>query len=594
MNKHVKNTVPADVAAQIAAAESQCVNVSGDAPAFAPPSGDKPAFDLEVVEYCAGLDRSDTDNAVRLKLHFGQDLIVMAQEGAEKPPYAVWAGTHWDFGNGPQLALKTAQKLGAAIALEVNYLGMSKSQLADVAAAEEIEQQEANGEAVNPSDKSKIIQRAEKAKEAFNKIKLRKLAFAEVSKNSGRMKSALECLVPHVLADADTFNADPHRFACLSHTICFETSKMMVDNPAHAKDDMAPIKIEKIVAKVVAHKGHYRQDRITTVVPVAYDPAAPYPKWQAWLEEFSPNPSVRRMLQVATGLGLLGVTVQRLFFHYGKGSNGKSVFMETVGRVLGDMCVSLPAESITGKQNGSGGPSPDLARLYGKRFLRVAELPQNEELRIELVKKLTGGEKFPVRDLFKGYFDFTPIFVAHMSGNGYPKTQETDNGTWRRLVVVKWPKTIPTDQQRDFEDVLADFKPEYSGILNWMIEGARIFLEEGLDIAQESIEETQKYRVDMDPLAGFVGQCLEPCDKSTEGIQASQMYGMYTLWCSENGAAPISMTGFGKKLNGYSLPGGGSITRDDQRIRHYHGVKIKYQPNGAPNASEKYPDGYGG
>ena len=240
----------------------------------------------------------------------------------------------------------------------------------------------------------------------------------------------------------------------------------------------------------------------------ARDARATCPKFLAWLDEFQPVAPVRRMVQVASGLGLLGLTVQRLFFHYGKGANGKSVFMETLVRLFGDVAVTLPSETFAGEGGGKPGAQPDLVRLYGRRFLRVQELPQGEPLREELVKKLTGGEDIPVRDLFQGYFDFRPIFIGHMSGNGYPDIKGSDNGIWRRMVVVEWPKTIPTDQQREFEEVLAGFEPEYPGILNWLIEGALIFLREGLVVPQEAQAATSAYRDEMDRTSAFCRDCI--------------------------------------------------------------------------------------
>ncbi|MEJ1936946.1 hypothetical protein WDZ92_42685, partial [Nostoc sp. NIES-2111] len=92
------------------------------------------------------------------------------------------------------------------------------------------------------------------------------------------------------------------------------------------------------------------------------------------------------------GLGLTGIPVQLLFFHYGLGANGKSVFLEVLARVFGALGEGLPAESITGQAQGAaGGASPDLARLPGVRFLRITELPQGRMWRVRL-----DGEPTPV------------------------------------------------------------------------------------------------------------------------------------------------------------------------------------------------------
>ena len=78
--------------------------------------------DPAVIEYCAALDHSDTDNGIRMKLHFGDDLVVIAQEKAKQPLFAVWTGTHWDVANGGPKSLAIAQRLGGRIAQEIEHI----------------------------------------------------------------------------------------------------------------------------------------------------------------------------------------------------------------------------------------------------------------------------------------------------------------------------------------------------------------------------------------------------------------------------------------------------------------------------------------
>lgn len=588
--------IPDAVGAMIAQAEAAAAGEAPPPPRRARSAGSDETgepfagFDGEVdpdaVEECAGLDHSDTDNARRLVRHFGDDLVVMQQEGSEKPPYGAWAGTHWDFGTGPARAMRIAQRLGGAIALETAFLTYTDREQAAIEAAND-----AGIEAdVDPEDlprgMKELAKARDKAREALRKRKERRHAHAVQSKNVARIRAMLDCAAPHMLRPADDFNPDPLSFSTPNATVHFVRTVRRVKNPAWADPDVSaedvPEYIDAVAVRVDARPGHERSDLITSVVPVRHDARAKCPKWEAFLADFLPDAGVRRMVQTASGQGLLGLGVQLMFFHYGKGANGKSVFMETLARVLGDLSVTLPAESITGKATGSSGPSPDLARLYGRRLLRVAELPKGEPLKVELIKKLTGGERFPVRDLFKGYFDFRPLFVAHMSGNDYPKTDGTDYGTWRRLVVVKWPKTILVENQRDFEEVLAEFAPEYPGILNWLIEGAKRFIADGrIELAAESVKETKKYRDEMDPLAGFVSGCVQPTPGAS--VTAADMYGAYAHWASANGLTPISNTGFGKLMKSY-------FDRDDGRIRRYLDCALHDVPPPASGGAGDFSD----
>jgi putative DNA primase/helicase len=94
-------------------------------------------------------------------------------------------------------------------------------------------------------------------------------------------------------------------------------------------------------------------------------------------------------------------------------------------------------KAVSGQvQNNPSAPTPDIARCYAKRYLRIAELPKDAPLKAETIKKLTGGERWPVRTMYKGYFEFKPTAKPHMSGNGEPKFDGADGGMRRRLIIV--------------------------------------------------------------------------------------------------------------------------------------------------------------
>ncbi|BDA84984.1 hypothetical protein Sa4125_25260 [Aureimonas sp. SA4125] len=560
------------------------IEAASDSGAKPPRASDPETVDPDVLAWCANLDQSDTDNAHRLIAHFGADILVLAQEKARGNLFVVWAGTHWDTATGNPRALATAQRLGDRIIDEIPVLALKDWEKAAVDKAKNVAKKPENER--TEADVASLAA-AEAVKGALSKRKKARRDFAITSKNRARLSAMLDCVAPHIMRDPDDFNADPLRVAVRGHTLTFrrdirKTRNPAFDDPDDSREDI-PEFIDVAEPRVTARKGHRRSDLITEIIPVDYDPAAACPRFVQFMDRFQPKPEVRRLVQVAAGLGLLGITVQRLFFHYGSGANGKSVFMEVLCRIFGDIAVTLPAESFTGGSGQSGGATPDVARLYGRRFLRVQELPEGEDLREDLVKRLTGGEAIPVRDLFQGYFDFRPIFTGHMSGNGYPRITGTDEGIWRRMAVVKWPVSIPLHERREFEEVVSELYAERTGILNWLIEGALIFLREGLVIPEDVEVETQKYRDEMDPTAGFVARCIV-----VEGgfdVNARDLYKAYLDWCLESAAKAISETRFGKIM-------AKKFHREDGRVRRYLDIRLVDLPSSS--TSRDYPEGYGG
>lgn len=582
-----KNNMPAEVAAVLAEAEAQQAHygdpvppsgsdgsVASDVldgePGTAPKAGSK--VNLDVVKACAALDHSDTDNAERLLAHFGDDLLVLAQAKARKAAYAVWTGTHWDIDTGDPRSLAVAQNLGGRIALEIEYIDHTPAEKSAIerghAAMQKPEEERSPGE-------KKLAKVAEAAHANMAKRVARRMTHAVSSKNKGRLEAMLACAAPHVMRGPDEFNADPLKVALRGHTLCFRRVSKTVPNPdAFGEDDVirtdVPATVTITEAELTVVKGHKRQHLITQIVPVDYDPNATCPKWIAFMQRMLPIDDVRRMVQVAAGLGLIGLTVQKLFFHYGFGANGKSVFLEVLCRLLGEVSVTLPSESFVGEGKAGGAASPDMARLYGRRFLRVKEMPEGEDLRENLVKDLTGGEHFAVRDLFQGYYDFKPIFTGHMSGNGYPKITGTDNGIWRRMAVVHWPVTLAPSEQREFEEVVSEFLPEHPGILNWLVEGVKIFLREGLIIPDAVLAKTQEYRDQMDPTAAFTARCVVP-KEDAEPVTAKQFYQAYVDFTIDQGGKPVSLTRFGIIMQK-------KYRRTDGRIIHYHGISLQDVP----------------
>ncbi|WP_287268408.1 DNA primase family protein [Mesorhizobium sp.] len=539
-------------------------DLSDGEPGTAPRKGSK--VDLEIVRACAALDHSDTDNAERLLAHFGQDLLVRAQSKARRAAFAVWTGTNWDIDTGEPRALAIAQNVGGRIALEVEYIEHSPAEKHAVErglAALQIAEEDRT-----PAQR-KLAKMAETANANLAKRISRRMNHAVSSKNKGRLEAMLACAAPHIQRGPDEFNADALKVALANHTLCFRRTLKRVRNPAYddpddGREDL-PEFIQLSDAELKVVRGHRRQDMITQRVPVDYDPKATCPKWDEFLLDKLPIDEVRRMVQVASGLGLVGLTVQKLFFHYGKGANGKSVYMETLCRLLGEVAVTLPSESFIGEGKSGGAANPDMARLYGRRFLRVKELPEGEDLRENLVKDLTGGEHFTVRDLFEGYFDFRPVFTGHMSGNGYPKISGTDNGIWRRMAVIHWSKIIAEADQREFEAVIAEFVPEYPGILNWLVEGVMIFLREGLVIPDAVRLKTQEYRDEMDRTSAFCARCVV-ADPAGE-LTAKQFYQAYVDFTVDEGGRPISLTAFGLIMRK-------KYDRVDGRIVVYRGFKL--------------------
>jgi putative DNA primase/helicase len=304
---------------------------------------------------------------------------------------------------------------------------------------------------------------------------------------------------------------------------------------------------------------HERGDMITKCADVAYDPDAKCPEFDKFLATTQPIDAMRLFLQVGHGYALLigGNDEQKLFFHYGTGGNGKSAFLEAIGRLAGPYRAVVSPDTITGdgQRDGSKANS-DIARLVSTRFVTVDELARGVPLKEALIKALTGGSRQVARFLQKEIFEFDPIFTAVMSGNDMPTVSGTDYGIWRRLLIIHWAVTIAEGERIPFGELMKVFDAERPGILNWLIAGALRYLNEGLTkfIPVAVTAFTDDYREERDPVGTFVEACvLRGPDFEHLKVGASEMYKAYTAWCEANAIKPYQQTAFGLRLNALGI-----------------------------------------
>lgn len=524
-----------------------------------------PARIIRKIRWCARLDQSDTDNAKRLLAWFGSDLLVRIQEGGRAPSWVTWNGTIWDTVTGSPAAIALAQQVGDRIEYELAAMRPRGDDLARLYEGAAAEQKPASERDLGDNLALKL---ALDIRKAFDDRSGSRRKHAVTSKNGGRIAQMLAMAAPHVMVKPEVFNSDPMQLATPSQTLRF----IREGDPECPDPDVV-----RHVARLEVREGHDRRDRITVMAPYDYDPKARCPLFDAFMARFQPDAGSRRFLQVAAGIGLLGVSPQVLVFLYGEGANGKSVFLEVLSRVFGALAAGLPAEAISGDDEGGLKPSPEIARLDGKRWVRISEVPEGTPLKEAFIKRITGSEPFPARNLFEGYYEFLPQFVPFMTGNGYPRVAGTDNGIWRRMRVVKWPVTLALEDQRPFDEVVDELVAEAPGIFAWLVEGALIFLREGLVPPPSVVAETQAYRDEMDSVGRFVKACVTVTGNTDDQVTGRTLHEAYKRWAEASGIRAVSETKFGrdiKKVKG--------IAFDESRVRIYRCITLHDVPPAEP------------
>ncbi len=266
--------------------------------------------------------------------------------------------------------------------------------------------------------------------------------------------------------------------------------------------------------------------------------------WLDFLNDiFAGDKAVIRYIQKALGYSLTGSTREQvMFILFGKGRNGKSIFVETIAEILGDYSNNMQAKSLMVKKNDN--VNTDIARLSKARFVTSSE--PNEGFRFDegLIKQITGGDKVTARFLYAEEFEYTPKFKIWVSTNHKPIIRGTDDGIWRRLVLIPFDVQIP--EEKVDKDLKYKLLREAPAILNWMAEGAYMWMREGLELPEKLKDAGQTYRTEMDVVEQFI---QEKC-KRAEGVRETgkALYEEYKKWADENNEYKMDKNKFGKKL----------------------------------------------
>ncbi|MDR0908895.1 MAG: DUF5906 domain-containing protein [Spirochaetaceae bacterium] len=276
---------------------------------------------------------------------------------------------------------------------------------------------------------------------------------------------------------------------------------------------------------------HCKENMITKMAKVTYDPNADCPLWKQFIREImGNNPDLITFLQVVAGWAVTGDTSEQcMFFLYGSGANGKSTFLNVLMKILGDYAMSSSTETFMKKN--SEQISNDIARLRGARFVTTAEAEEGRRLSETLIKQITGNDSMTARFLYGEFFTFTPSFKIFMATNHKPSIRGTDHGIWRRIKLIPFTTTIPYEKMdRNLEEKLLS---EASGILNWLIEGAMAWYEVGGLVEPLCISNaTKEYKEEMDLFGAFLSdRCLQ---KPNAKVQVSKLSNAFAEWCEKN------------------------------------------------------------
>jgi putative DNA primase/helicase len=308
--------------------------------------------------------------------------------------------------------------------------------------------------------------------------------FANNSMSSSKLSATLSLAETEakVRRTNELFDTQPHRLNLLNGTLDLRTREL---------------------------REHDRNDLVTRLAPVEYDPEATSEAWNGFLTRILPDDELRAFVQRCAGYSCAGAPVEKyLMFAHGPQDTGKSTFLKALEDTLGDYAQTADFETFLAKKGGHGTRN-DIARMRGARLIKSLEVDEGEKLAAGVIKAMTGGDTIAARFLYREHFEFVMEGVLWLAANARPKVDANDDAMWRRILHVPFLVSIPkAEQDRSLGEKLKQPDAQRA-ILRWLVDGYTAYIERGIDVPAVVRAYTDEYRHEQNPLAGFFDTKVE-------------------------------------------------------------------------------------
>jgi P4 family phage/plasmid primase-like protien len=289
---------------------------------------------------------------------------------------------------------------------------------------------------------------------------------------------------------------------------------------------------------------------------------------------------------------LIGTSTNQTFNMYiGIGSNGKSVLVNLMEKVLGEYKGDVPLTLVTDKRGKIGGLAPEIVQLKGRRYAVMQEPSKGDVINEGVMKQLTSG-KDPIQGrapYMPEAVSFIPQFKLVVTCNTLMGVKANDHGTWRRIRAVPFKalfteNPVIGDAEKPYQfkldkyidEKFEDWKEVFAAMLV-----ARAFETNGIvkdcDIV---MAKSNEYRQSQDYIAEFIQDRVskDPAGK----IKKMELNNEFSMWYAANhgGRGPSP-----KDLHEYMDKEFGR-----QRNQYWVGVKIRYDNGDYDQADSRTTD----
>lgn len=293
---------------------------------------------------------------------------------------------------------------------------------------------------------------------------------------------------------------------------------------------------------------HHSDDLFTYSLKIDYDPDATCPNIDRYFGWALPKKKDTLMvLEELSYCFVSGYPIQRLFFWFGDGYNGKTTIMNMIIEMIG-------RENVTGYtiQELENNKNYSQANLYGKKINSCGDLPSTKTS-LDFLKSATGGDTRTVRTIWGKPFNLLNEAKFFFAMNEIPEILDFSDGPMRRIIITSFESNVIDDGALPDEVMEMLYDPdELSGLFNKLMSILPDLMERGDFSNALSPDELRKQ---INSLKGYdVHEFVRA--KTTDALDTSSipltvLHTLYSQWCEISGYEVKNLKMFRKHMRGY-------------------------------------------
>jgi len=271
----------------------------------------------------------------------------------------------------------------------------------------------------------------------------------------------------------------------------------------------------------------------TNLLPYDYDPDAECPRFIQFLQEVFENDQGKiAFIQEAIGYCFhKAIPKPAVFFLIGPGSNGKSVFIDTLNCLVGEEnTCSVSLNSLSNEYY--------LLDLFGKMLNISSETPQKKMVNTDIFKAVVAGDWVSGRKPYQEPLKFKPFVKHYLAMNQLPDIQDSSHGMWRRIYIIEFQRVFAEHEMDVY--LTEKLKNELPGIFNFALQGYKRLQTKEFIFTEGSLmkQSKQNYKNQSNSVSAFTSQFLAKGEPN-ERVVLKNLYDSYQAFCVSEGLKDI-------------------------------------------------------